>query len=138
MKRAMIAATVYFLMLFALGFVLGTIRVLIVAPRFGGLAGTLAEVPVMLTAAYFACRWVIARWHVPRIRAIRWAMTSYFLVLLALFETLLGSMLFGRTLSEQGAALTTPEGLLGFSGQVVAAMFPVLVGMGKESPRSFG
>ena len=36
LKRALVAATAYFLALFALGFVLGTIRVIFVAPFFGG------------------------------------------------------------------------------------------------------
>ena len=50
MKRPLIAATIYFLMLFALGFVLGTIRVLFVAPMLGVLSATLLEVPLMLRA----------------------------------------------------------------------------------------
>jgi hypothetical protein len=133
MKRALIAATVYFLMLFALGFALGTIRVLAVAPRIGELAATLTEVPLMLTAAYFTCRWAITRWHVPRDPAARWAMVFWFLILLFLFETLLGAMLFGRTLAEQWAALATPEGLVGLSAQIIAALLPVFVGKGDAS-----
>jgi hypothetical protein len=131
MKRAMIAATVYFLALFALGFVLGTIRVLAVAPRIGELAATLAEVPLMLAAAYFTCRWAIARWHVPRDPAVRWAMVFWFLILLFLFETLLGAMLFGRTMAEQWAGLATPVGLVGISAQIIAALLPVFVEQGE-------
>jgi hypothetical protein len=125
MKRAMFAATVYFLMLFALGFILGAFRVLIVAPRIGVLAATIAEVPVMLFAAYFSCRWVIRYWHVPNVPAIRWAMVWWFLVLLFLFETVLGAELFGRTLPEQWATLATPAGLLGLSAQIAAALLLV-------------
>jgi hypothetical protein len=128
-KSAMIVATAYFIVLFALGFVLGTIRVLIVAPRFGELVATVAEVPVMLTAAYFICRWALWSWHVPRSPAIRWAMVPLFPLLLFLFETLLGTILFGRTASDQWASLATPAGLLGLSAQVVAALLPVFVGM---------
>lgn len=58
MKRALITASTYFIALFALGFVLGTIRVIFVVPRVRGLAATIAEVPVIATA-YFACRWAI-------------------------------------------------------------------------------
>ena len=61
MKRASIAATVYLLALFALGFILGTIRVLLfVAPRIEVLGATLDEVPLMLTAAFFISRWQLA------------------------------------------------------------------------------
>ena len=63
MKPALIAASAYFPALFALGFVFGTIRVIFVVPRIGELLATMAEVPVMLIAAYFACRWAIRRWQ---------------------------------------------------------------------------
>ena len=65
-KRALIAGTAYFSALFGLGFVLGTIRVIFVVRRIGQVAATLTEVPVMLVAALFACRWTVARWQVPR------------------------------------------------------------------------
>lgn len=128
MKPAITATTAYFLILFALGFVLGTFRVTLIAPRFGAFAATLAEVPIMLIAAYFACRWVVRRWHVPRATLIRTTMVFWFLVLLFLFETLFGALLFGRTFSDQWATLTTAAGLLGLSAQIIAALLPLVVG----------
>ncbi len=128
MKRGLIAGTVYFLTLFALGFVLGTIRVMVVAPRVGQFASTGAEVPVILAAAFFACRWAIRRWQVPITMAIRWAMVLWFLALLLSFEILLGASLFGSTVAEQWARLATPAGLLGLSAQILAALLPVIVG----------
>jgi hypothetical protein len=127
-KRGLIAGTVYFLALFALGFALGTIRVLFVAPRFGELAATLAEVPVMLAAALFTCRWAIRRWHVPQNGASRWTMVTCFLGLLLLFETLLGTLLFGRSAADQWTLLTRPAGLIGLCAQIIAALLPVIVG----------
>lgn len=132
MKRALIAATVYFFVLFALGFVLGTIRVLFVAPRIGVLSATLAEVPLMLIAALLMCRWAIRRWQVPTTFSARGAMALWFLVLLALFETLVGVALFGRTLSGTWAGLATPAGLLGLSAQAIAALLPLLVGRNRR------
>jgi len=128
MKRALTAATVYFLALFALGFVLGTIRVLFVAPQIGVLRATLLEVPLMLTAAFFMCRWAVRRWKVSPALAARWVMGLWFLVLLALFETLLGITLFGRTLAETWAGLATPAGIIGLTAQAIAALLPLLVG----------
>ena len=127
MKRALLAATAFFIALFALGFVLGTIRVLFVAPRFGSLAAILAEVPVMLFAAVYACRWAVRRWQVADALAIRGAMVVCFLTLLIVFETTLGKLLFERTLTEQGAALATPAGLVGISAQIVAALLPLFI-----------
>ncbi len=128
MKRALTAATIYFFGLFTLGFVLGTIRVLFVAPRIGVLGATLIEVPLMLIAAFFMCRWAVERWHVPPALATRGAMALWFLVLLALFETLVGVALFGRTLAGTWAGLDTLVGLIGLTAQAIAALLPLVVG----------
>jgi hypothetical protein len=128
MKRALTATTFYFLALFALGFVLGTIRVLFVGPQIGDLGATLLEVPLMLTAAFFLCRWAVGRWQVSPALATRWAIMLWFLVLLLLFETLLGIALFGRTLAETWAGLATPAGLVGLTAQIIAALLPLLIG----------
>ena len=128
MKRALLAASVYFLALFSLGFALGTIRVLFIAPRFGPLAATAAEVPIMLIAAFWVCRWSIRRWRVSSAITTRLAMALWFLVLLFVFETVLGAALFGRTMIEQFAALATPVGLIGLAAQVIAALLPTMVG----------
>ena len=128
MKRALLAASVFFLALFSLGFALGTIRVLFIAPRFGPLAATAAEVPIMLIAAFWACRWSIRHWRVPSAITTRLAMALWFLVLLFVFETVLGAALFGRTMTEQWSALATPAGLIGLAAQVIAALLPTIVG----------
>lgn len=127
MKPGLGAATIYFLVLFGLGFILGTIRVLFVAPRIGVLGATLAEVPLMLTAALFLCRWSLERWRVPTTLSVRWAMVLWFLMLLAVFETLVGVALFGRTLAETWTGLGTPAGLLGLTAQAIAALLPLFV-----------
>lgn len=133
MKRTLTAASAYFLALFTLGFVLGTIRVLFVVPHFGELAATLAEVPVMLMAALFACRWAISHWQVPRTIGSRWAMVLWFLALLFALETILGATLFGRSVAEQWAAFASPAGLVGLSAQIIAALLPVFVGRDEPS-----
>lgn len=128
MSRTLTSATVYCLALFALGFVLGTIRVLFLAPQIGEMGATLVEVPVMLGAAFFLCRWVVGRWLVSPELAARWGMAFWFLVLLFLLETLVGVALFGRTMSDTLAGLATPAGLIGLTAQVIAALLPLFVG----------
>ena len=127
MKPAFAAASIYFLLLFGLGFILGTVRVLFVAPQIGVLAATLAEVPLMLAAAFFLCRWSLERGRVPPTLSVRWAMVLWFLVLLAVFETLVGVALFGQTLAETWSGLGTPVGLLGLTAQAIAALLPLCV-----------
>lgn len=128
MKRAFSAATVYFLALFSLGFVLGTIRILFVAPRIGLLGATLLEVPLMLVAAFILCRWAVRHWQVSPALGARWVMALWFLLQLAMFETLLGIALLGRTLTGTWAGLGTAAGLIGLIAQVIAALLPLFVG----------
>lgn len=133
MNRTLMAATVYVISLFALGFVLGTIRLLFATPWMGELGATLMEVPLMLAAAYFFCRRAIERWQVPPTLLARGAMALWFLVLLALFETLVGVALFGRTLAGAWSGLATPAGLIGLIAQLLAALLPLVVG--RAGPR---
>lgn len=138
MNRTLKAATVYVIALFALGFVLGTIRVLFATPWMGELGATLMEVSLMevslmLAAAYVMCRWVIERWQVPPTLLARGAMALGFLVLLGLFETLVGVAPFGRTLADTWSGLATPTALIGLTAQILAAQLPLVVG--KAGPR---
>ncbi len=132
MTRGLISGTIYCLIVFAAGFALGTLRVLLVAPRIGADAAVLTELPIMLAAAYFICGQVVRRLHVAPDLAVRRAMVFWFLFWLLLLEILIGAMLFGWTITQQWSALATPVGFLGLSAQIFAALLPVFVGMGKE------
>jgi len=55
---------VYFVLVFAVGWVLGPIRELWVIPRFGRPAGVLFEAPIMLAAIIAAARWVVRHYFV--------------------------------------------------------------------------
>jgi hypothetical protein len=53
------AVVAYFGIVYALGFALGTVRVLAVAPRIGELPAVLLEAPIMLAASWVTCRWAL-------------------------------------------------------------------------------
>jgi len=57
---------IYFVLVFAVGWVLGPIRELWAVPHFGRMAATLSEAVIMLIAMIVAARWVIRRFHVSR------------------------------------------------------------------------
>jgi hypothetical protein len=63
---ALKAGLVYFLLLFAVGWILGPIRELWAVPHFGRMAAMLSEAFIMLVAMIVAAQWVIRRFHVSR------------------------------------------------------------------------
>jgi hypothetical protein len=64
--RVLKAGVIYFLLVFAVGWVLGPIRELWAVPHFGRMAAMLSEAVIMLIAMIVAARWVIRRFDVPR------------------------------------------------------------------------
>ena len=64
--RTLKAAAIYFLLVFAVGWVLGPIRELWAVPHFGRMAAMLSEAFIILVAMIVAARWVIQRFHVSR------------------------------------------------------------------------
>jgi hypothetical protein len=53
------AAIGYFAVVFGMGFLLGTLRVLHIAPRLGEEFAVLIELPLMLAISWVACSWII-------------------------------------------------------------------------------
>ncbi len=125
LRTAARAGIAYFAIAFAAGFVLGTARVLLLAPNIGETAAVLAELPVMLGIAWAAASLLIARYGVAPDLASRATMGTVGFVLLMLAEILLGCLAFGRSLTDQVAALRTLAGILGLSGQVVFGLVPL-------------
>ena len=59
MKITLEAGVLYFAVVFAAGFVLGTIRTLWVVPRLGVRTAELIEAPIMFGISILAARWVV-------------------------------------------------------------------------------
>lgn len=119
-------ALTYFAGIFALGFVLGTIRVLWLVPALGENAAVLAELPVMLAASWLWARRVLRRQPLAS-RSAALAMGCLAFALLLLAELALGLTLFGQSAGEWLAALGHLPGSLGLAGQVLFALMPALV-----------
>ncbi|MBX3576392.1 MAG: hypothetical protein KF723_04225 [Rhizobiaceae bacterium] len=124
MDRVSKAGFVYFLMVFAIGFMFGTVRVLFVEPRLGAVLSVALEVPLMLVIAWFAARFAVTRFAVATTKdAISAGLIG--VVLLVVAETLLGIGL-GQGLAAQIGAYGTTRGLLTSMGQVGFAAMPAL------------
>jgi ABC-type uncharacterized transport system permease subunit len=125
-RRAASAGVVYFAGMFALGFVLGTARVLVVAPVLGDWGATFAELPIMLAISWIYCGWLLRRFAVPAAMGARLVMGATALILLMVAEVMLGIGLFGRSLAGQVQAMTSGPGLAGLLGQLAFAAFPLV------------
>jgi hypothetical protein len=121
------AGLLYFALVFALGFVLGTVRTLAVADAPGGarLAGVLLELPFMLAASWFLSGFVVRRCGVAPTLGARAIMGGIALALLLVAEALLGTLLFGRSLHGHLALYGEPSYALGLAAQVVFGAIPV-------------
>ncbi len=126
MRAAAYAGSLYFALVFALAFALGALRVTTLVPLLGELGAVALEVPVVLAASWSACAWLTRSLRVPRTSVARLAMGGLALLLLAVAEMTLGTLLFGRGAAEQLAALRTPPGLLGLVGQIGFGLVPFI------------
>jgi hypothetical protein len=119
------AGVLYAIIVFLIGFILGTIRVLLVVPRLGETTAVIIEAPVMLTASWLICRWCVDRLDVAATVPVRSSMGVVAFLVLMWAEIGLGAVL-GRSLVDQLAAYKSPPGALGLGAQMIFAMFPVI------------
>ena len=124
MGSALRAGVVYFLAVFAAGFVLGVLRTLFVAPRIGVLAAVAVELPIVLAVGW----WVSARLQRGSSRTSRDAvlMGGTAFVLLMLAEVSLSIALFGRTFAEHLSLYVDADHQLGLAGQIACALIPMV------------
>lgn len=126
MERSVRAGVAYFLVVFAIGFVLGTIRALFVAPRFGDTNAILVELPVMLASSWIVCSWLAGRFAVSTALRDRLAMGVVAFALLMLGELSVSTYGFGRTAAEHFASYRTVGAQLGLAAQVLFALMPIV------------
>lgn len=117
-------ALAYLGVIFALGFVLGTVRTLWLAPLVGPTLAVACELPVLLAASWYWAGRVLHRWPLPT-RQTALAMGALAFALLLAGEWAL-SLALGQTSAEWLTALTRPAGALGLAGQMLFALFPAL------------
>jgi hypothetical protein len=126
MSAALKAGAAYFAVVFLVGFALGTLRALVVAPRVGAVFAVLIEAPVILTASWFVCRGCVGYFRV-RARALdRLAMGAAAFGLLMAAEMTLSVLAFGQSVSEHLATYLTLAGALGLSAQLGFAVMPLI------------
>ena len=120
------ARAVYFLLLFALGWILGPIRELWAAPRFGRLTALLFEAAIMLIAMLISARRVIRRFDVGAELPATIGMGLVSLGILLAAEIAGALWVRGLSLPEYLASLANVRGAISLMFLLFAAM-PTLV-----------
>ena len=120
------AGLLYFAGVFAVGFLLGGIRMMLLEPIAGELLAVMIELPVILSASWLLCGRAVVRTQVSATAQARLIMGATALAVLLLAEFGLATVLFAEPAAEFLAGLLTPSGLVGLGGQIVFAHFPLL------------
>ncbi len=124
--NALRAGCAYFASVFAVGFLLGALRVFVIEPEIGALAAVLVETPFILAASWMLCRYWVRRFNVPPETAPRLFMgfTAFGLLLAA--ELILGFYGFERSVADQLAAYKQAPGAVGLASQALFGLFPLI------------
>jgi hypothetical protein len=125
-KSFLFLGFIYFIGIFLLGFVLGTIRTLFLAPSFGKVPAVLMEIPIILIAAWLLSRFLLNHYRVSHSGRFLLKMGITGLCFLMLTELIISVFVFGNSMNSFFKELVTVHGILGFCGQIVFGLIPVL------------
>lgn len=118
-------AGLYATLTFAGAFVLGVVRVVLIAPLAGQVAAVMLELPVTLALSWIVCGWVMDRPWANRALLDRAAMGAAAFALVMALEMGMALLLFGQTPAGALQGLAAPAGLLGLAGQAAFALLPL-------------
>ena len=133
MIRTLRAGTLYFAIVFGIGFLVGSIRVLWLVPRVGTRSAELMEAPIMLAVSLFAARWTIRRLAVPAVFSCRLVMGLLALILMLTAEFTFVLWLRGMSLKQYFAARDPISGTVYYIVLGMFAAIPLFVGVKPES-----
>lgn len=133
--RAVSAGTLASVLVMLAGTVLGTLRVLVVAPRTGEMLATVLELPFILGAGWLACAWSATTCRLPAATGQRLMMGAAALIVLLGLEAILAWALSGATAMMILARYGEPAAQLGLAAQILYAAFPMLQAKLRRQPR---
>jgi hypothetical protein len=125
--RALKAGLIYFLLVFAVGWILGPIRELWAVPHFGRMAAMLSESFILLIAMMVAALWVIRRFEVPH--TLSDTLSIGLIAIGLLFPAEIAGVVWVRGLSlrEYLASFVTGPGVISLLMFLVFGAMPTLV-----------
>ncbi len=129
------AAATYFALVFGAGFMLGTLRVLLLVPRLGERTAELLELPLMILVSAFAATFIVHRFALPRHWVDRAIVGVIALVLLLGAELVLAVLIQDRSLAEYIAARDPVSGLAYLLALLFYAAMPCTLLYSKRAAR---
>lgn len=133
-RRLLSAAAIYFVIVFAVGLILGPMRVLWLEPWLGRTLAVLCEAPFLILAMWSGARWAPAWAKLETGWWLRLMTGVAALAMQQVADLAVGFGLRGMTLSDQLAYFATPPGLIYAATLVLFAAMPLIVAL--RAPRS--
>ncbi|OYU76096.1 MAG: magnesium-translocating P-type ATPase [Alphaproteobacteria bacterium PA3] len=132
----LVAGMSYGTALFCIGFVLGTIRTLLITPTLGREGAVLIELPFMSLTAWILARFLMKRWSIQPNWRERFIVGLAALCVGMGLELALGVILQQQSLGDVVAFMLVQENRLGLLGQLIVFAFPVIqLGILKQSQK---
>jgi len=128
LRSASLAGLAYAAIVFAAGFALGAMRLLLLVPRLGSTVPVMLEAPVMLALSWWVCRWCIGRFRVNATWRARLLMGALAFLVLQLAEVTLAASVFNRSPRTYLLGTGTLPGAIGIAAQLATATWPLLQG----------
>jgi len=125
--QALKAGTLYFVLVFGAGFLLGMVRVPFLVPRLGARVAELIEMPLMVVAIIVAAGYIIRRFALPSIGIVRLAVGVVALALMVIAELSFALLLQGQSAVQYIASRDPVSGTAYLITLVLFALMPVIL-----------
>ena len=120
------AGFAYAVTVFAIGFALGAVRVLLLAPLVGPTIAVAVEAPIILTASWYVSGIWMKRLAISAEIRTRILVGAVAFVTLTVLEVAVSSGLFHRSIGEYLAGLRSLPGAIGLAAQLCFATLPLV------------
>ena len=131
MTNILKAGFLYFLGVFAIGFILGAARRFFLTAYAGPVIAVLIEIPFVLLFAWYFCRFLTRRLQIPSALYERLRMGGLAFACLITGEVLIAVLLQGGRITDFFLTFDLPENRVGLGGQIAFALFPLFQGYGE-------
>ena len=121
------AGALYFAAVFAISFLFGIVRQLVLVPRLGEFLSVLFEAPFTLVTSFFMARWIVGRAEAASRARHRIVMGLTAFILLLSTEAFLSRLMRGWTIEQWLGHFATAPGALSLVLFLIFAAMPLIL-----------